>query len=348
MKENISNGLIERYLYDVVRRLPEKQRADIEQELRTLIEDMAEERAESGEFNREECEKAVLSELGDPEKLAKSYRGDGDSLISGEYYDRYCFILKIVLICTGVGMLVSYIVSAVVNVINAETIAGSIWKNTIGIGVDIPAALLNVFAVITLIFAVMQRYNVKIDLEEEGWSIDKLPQVPYKKAVISRGESAVGIVFGILVAVLFSYQPQLMGAWIKQNDVMVSIPVFNLSVWYKALPFFLIGVMTGIISDLVKFVAGRYNYKVMITTIVMDAIGVVTTFIFFTMFPVFNENFIPELQQATGRILAEKGDILSYFNTDTFTKGLLAFIFFCFLLDMATTVYYTVRYGNKD
>ncbi|NLL77735.1 MAG: hypothetical protein GX235_10910 [Clostridiales bacterium] len=347
MKENQSNELIERYLYDVIRRLPEKQREDIEQELRTLIEDMIEERAESGEYSREECERYVLNELGNPVKLAKSYRGGEDSLISGEYYDEYCFILKIILICAGVGIIVSNIASTVIHAVDAEVITNGTWREMFDVGISLPAVLLQIFGTITLIFAIMQRYNVKINVEEEEWSVEKLPQIPYKKAIISRGESAVGIVFGILVILLFTYRPQLMGAWIKRGDSIVSIPLFNLPIWGKVLPFFIISVTAGIISDFVKLVAGRYNYRVMITTIVMDILGFVMTFIFIKMFPIWNENFIPELQRETERVISAKGDILTYFNTDTFANGILLLILFCFLLDIGTTVYYTVRYGNK-
>ncbi|TCL56016.1 hypothetical protein EDD76_113154 [Kineothrix alysoides] len=363
MKEKLSNELTEKYLYDVVRRLPEKQRKDIEQELRTLIEDMIEEREGSGEVSREECERAVLTELGDPAKMARSYRGDKEGLISGEYYDRYCYILKIVLLCAGAAILFSDIISAVVHVVNNETfdaisaigyevneqlLSGSMWWEVFDIGITLPSALLQIFGVITLIFALMQRYHVKLDLSEEEWSVEKLPQIPYKKAMISRGESAVGIVFGVLVIILFAYRPQLMGAWIRQGDEMVSIPIFNLSIWGKVLPFFIISVMAGIISDFVKLVAGRYNYRVMVTTIVMDIVGFIMTFIFMKVLPIWNKDFMQALQRETGIAFSSKGDLLTYYNTDIFINGIVIVILFFFLLDIATTVYYTVRYGNKD
>ncbi len=348
MKEKVSNELTEKYLYDVVRRLPERQRKDIEQELRTLIEDMIEEREGSNDVSREECEREVLTELGDPAKMARSYRGDGEGLISGEYYDRYCYILKIVLICAGAAILLSDIISAMVHVVNEELLSRSAWWEVFDIGIALPSALLEIFGVITLIFALMQRYHVKLDLSEEAWSVEKLPQIPYKKAMISRGESAVGIVFGVLVIILFAYRPQLMGAWIRRGDEMVSIPLFNLSVWGKVLPFFIISVMAGIISDFVKLVAGRYNYRVMVTTIGMDIIGFIMTFIFMKVLPIWNADFMQALQRETGIVFSSKGDLLTYYNTDIFINGIVIVIFFFFLLDIATTVYYTVRYGSKD
>ena len=64
MGVRIRMELIERYIYAVSRRLPVSQRADIEQELRTLIEDMIQERCH-GEAGQEQI-MALLKELGDP------------------------------------------------------------------------------------------------------------------------------------------------------------------------------------------------------------------------------------------------------------------------------------------
>lgn len=341
MKENRNEELIERYLYDVVKRLPEKQRKDIEEELRSLIEDMIVEKEESHEKTHEECVKAVLNGLGNPAKLARSYREERNSLISGEYYDNYCFVLKIVLICTVAGMLASNIISAVIHTIELESITSDI----LNIG-GIPMAMLFAFGAVTLIFAGMERYQVKMNMQT--WSLDNLPQIPYKKAVIGRGESVTGIVFGVLVLVLFTCAPQLLGAWIQRDGrPLVSIPLFNLEVWRSVLPLFVGAALAGIVTEFVKLAAGRHSYTVMTVTIIMDMISFGLTFFLFKSFPVWNQDFIPELEKALGTVISSKQDILYYFGQDVFTNGFLLLILFAFLLDIGTTVYYTVRYGKE-
>ena len=62
MSEMTMREMIERYVYDVVRRLPQSQREDISRELRTLIDDMMEERADNGRTEQENAEE-VLKEL---------------------------------------------------------------------------------------------------------------------------------------------------------------------------------------------------------------------------------------------------------------------------------------------
>lgn len=61
--------LFERYIYAVTQQLPMKQRADIEQELRSLMEDMLDERVQGREATTEDIE-SVLQELGPPNEMA--------------------------------------------------------------------------------------------------------------------------------------------------------------------------------------------------------------------------------------------------------------------------------------
>lgn len=339
--------MIEKYLYDVVRRLPEKQREDIEQELRSLIEDMIEARMEETGESREESMQAVLNELGNPAKLARSYRGENACLIGGEYYDSYCFVLKVVLSCAGVGILISALVSSIVQLVQAQTPMEDIWlENMASIG-NIPMVLVQIFGIITIIYAVMERKHVKMT-KETVWTLDKLPEIPYKKAVISRGDSTVELVFNVLLFVLFLFAPQLLGAWMKIDGVTVAVPVFNLSIWGQILPFFLICIAAGFVDALVKLVSGRYCYTVMAVNLVMNTVSFMVTYVVFKMFPIWNEQFVPTLEKATGKEFVGENDILTYFNTDMFNNTILILILACCLLDSGITIYRTVRYGEKQ
>ncbi len=93
-----------RYVYAVVRRLPAAQKADIEKELRGLIEDML--AARSSEPGKEDID-AVLSELGKPAVLAAKYGDAKNWLIGPGYYDVYLMLLKIVLAVVAFGVTVA-------------------------------------------------------------------------------------------------------------------------------------------------------------------------------------------------------------------------------------------------
>ena len=111
--ENTSSdfaGMIDRYVYDVTRRLPKNQRQDIDAELRGLIEDMMEERSPQPE--KADLE-AVLTELGRPSILAAKYRGSKRFLIGPELFDVYFLVLRIVIAATAFGITVALIVGLI-------------------------------------------------------------------------------------------------------------------------------------------------------------------------------------------------------------------------------------------
>ena len=66
--------LIERYVHQVGRYLPSKERAEIQAELRSQIQDQLEDRYEGAPTQTDVA--AVLKELGDPRRMAASYGGE--------------------------------------------------------------------------------------------------------------------------------------------------------------------------------------------------------------------------------------------------------------------------------
>ena len=78
-------SLTERYLAAALRSIPERQRTDVEGELRSSIDDAVEDRVANGE-DRAAAEKAVLEGLGDPARLAADYAGRPLYLIGPELY----------------------------------------------------------------------------------------------------------------------------------------------------------------------------------------------------------------------------------------------------------------------
>ena len=68
----ITTDLTDRYVWAVVRSLPEDQRDEVGRELRASIEDAIETRLEAGE-SAKDAEVNALQELGDPSRLAGQY-----------------------------------------------------------------------------------------------------------------------------------------------------------------------------------------------------------------------------------------------------------------------------------
>ena len=106
--------MIERYIYAVTQKLPHAQREDIAKELRSLIEDMLEERVFKRKVTKQDIEE-VLLELGSPKRLAEKYRETKKYLIGPELYDSYVTVLKIVLISVALGLGVSFTVKTILD-----------------------------------------------------------------------------------------------------------------------------------------------------------------------------------------------------------------------------------------
>lgn len=344
--------IMDRYLYDVTRRLPEKQKEDIRKELHSLIEDMLEERAGNGKSMQDNLND-VLEELGEPSKLAAKYRGGGEYLIGSSYYPMYCQVLKIVLWCVGVSLAISAVVSWITSYrtpegIFLDGIIGNIGKGFIDFA-SIPGALLQNFGAVTLIFFLMERNQVKIDASGEKWKIEKLPQIPCEKAIISRGESLFGMAFGIVFLVLFIWSPEIIGATFKTaTGEYMSVSVFNVEIWNKLLPLFIISFTAGIVEDAVKLATGAYTMLAMVTTLITGMISMTATAALFTLYPVWNPNFAKVIEQITGRTFQAEADIMSYWNTSAPTSIVLGIILLCIIINMIATVYKTVRYGLKS
>ncbi len=348
------NELIKRYLYDVVRRLPENQKKDIEEELYTLIEDMVEERQGNGE-SLDSNINAVLEELGEPVKLAAKYRGEEAHLIGGDYYFLYCQIVKIVLICVGASMLLSNIISFFVvasfESIDIDRAIRSMQEGIINL-MKIPMALVQAFGFVTIVFYLLEKNQVKLQEKKGPWKVNKLPFIPYKKAVIKKGDSIVGIVFTVILAVWFIFAPEFLGVFMKNSGgEIVSIPLFNMAIWNRILPLFLLALALGVIVHFTKLIVGHYNYTVMWVTIVCQVCNIAISIYMLKGLVFFNPNFVSDISALRNMTFNNKYDIMTHWSGETgsviLSNILLAVIIFAGLLEIATTVYKTLRYGSR-
>lgn len=344
MKKTKEQELIERYLYDVIRRLPESQREDIKKELSGLIEDMLAERAGEGSATEEDL-RAVLTELGKPSDLAMKYKGGKNVLIGEQYYEAYCLILKIVLACTGFGMLIAALVSAIVVIFEPVVVTKGIQEG-IELILQIPGVLLSAFAWVTIIFAIIERTQGKVEGKNIGvaFNLDDLPKVPEKKGRIPRSESIVGIVFTLIFGIIICFVPQVLGIWYVKDETTVVIPLLNLTIWDEIVMFVALSVLLSLLDEIVKLISGRYQIWVAITTIVTEVLNLGIFAYIVTKFNIWNPNFVSQLEDAMDKNIGDKGDILLYWNTHDFNNLLIFIVAIICLITCISAIYHTVRY----
>lgn len=353
---------MDRYIYQVIRRLPKAQRNEVRMELEELISDMY---ADKGSVEE------VLTQLGDPAEFAKQYQNDRQYLIGPEYFETYLWFVRVVLICAAVPILIVSFVNAFSQMaaITSQNAAPAIIHAIAeGLATGISNGLLScvsAFGVVTLIFAIMERKKVQLEMKKaEKWSVEKLSEekrvvelrwtpkflepVPDKKAIISRGDSVVSIVFIVIFSVLLIFAPHFFSAIFTEGETVTTVPIFNLDQWGTILPIFVLSLFIGLVDEILRLVVGVYCKLVMISNIVCGTIQIVLNAIVLKVLPIWNPNFTADIQLALGDNAESAAKFLTYWNAEMVSNGLLFFIVAITLLEIGTTIYKTLRYGASS
>ena len=327
--------LIDRYIYAVTKRLPEKQREDIEKELRGLIDDML---AERGPNPTEQDVEAVLRELGDPARFADQYRGKNRYLISPEYFDKYLTVLKIALAGVALGMTVATVVQYAVT--PPDNIAG-VFGDIVG---SIFMALVQAFAWVTLIFALID-YHSADHVHEKSvkreFDPKNLPEVPVREARIKRSGPIVSMIFCVFFVIILNFSPQLFSIYL--NGIPLT-PVFDLDVLRGYLLFIDISFAAIFIREVLKLIYGRYCIPFAVGNTILSGVSIIVTISFFSNPNIWNKSFISEIS-GSGNIRLPAGfDAVN--PMITVSRIFVAVCIFAFLLETITTIVKTVRYES--
>jgi hypothetical protein len=182
--------LTDRYIAAAVRSLPLETQKDVEAELRASIADDVEARVEQGEAPAA-AERAVITALGDPDKLAAGYTDRPLHLIGPRYYLTWWRLLKLLL----------WIVPAcaMVGVVIANAIADAPLPTIIGTAISVGiATLVHVAFWTTLVFFLLERTGTDTGVR---WTPDALPEP--QQSGTGRGDLIASLVFlGVAAAAL--------------------------------------------------------------------------------------------------------------------------------------------------
>lgn len=285
---NEMKKMIERYVYDVTRRLPENQKEEVAKELTANIDDML-----GGSTNEADIEKVLLS-LGEPRTLANEYREKKRYLISPKWMDDYLRVLKIVII---IFVSLSVIFGLIDNIMNIES------SNAFGIFAEVLGKTISeafqsafqAFAVVTLVFVLIEAYEFSPKKKE--WTVDRLPELPNEKLPkVSRTGSIVGLMFMIIfgttwIYLLYNHETYL-GWMVEANGWTVSIPLFNDPALSVYIPLFIVSLAIGVIAVIIKIYYGRMNYRVAIAHTIDKVFSLALLAFFLTMPSLINGVFI--------------------------------------------------------
>ena len=299
------NDLIERYIYAVTKKMSLKIRNDVADELKTLIYDTIDERYNNKEITLTDA-KIVLMELGSPNQLYEKYYNSSDKCLIGQpYYNYYKDILKIVLICTIFGIVLSYIIN-----IENQTLSKFIS--------DIIFAGILSFSFVTLIFIFMYKFNVQFINNDIDF--DKLPKLPNNNIKTNKYFSLLSILFAVIFLILFILSPSIFSFNIDGKFVNL----FNTDIIKSSYLFAVFFIVLLIFREIIKIVDNSYNIRNTILFIAINIFSAVISSIWFFNYNLINEVFINSLIKNVDNNL-----ILSIFSN---------FQMFCFFMILLALV----------
>lgn len=254
---------IDRYVNEVGRRLPPKQRADVQQEIRSLIEDEVAGRLQAAadeggtQPSAEAVVLAVLEQFGSPEEMAARYQAPR-YLIGPAMFPVYQIVLGIVLAVTLFANLLALAVAAGTGSVQPllDTLA------------DLFTGVLQAFGTVTLIFMALERLGISASQKKAAiWEPRSLPPVKDEQR-ISVFEKAVEIGFtAAVLALAANYLSR--GATVLYGGQWQPIPLFSPEV-LAYIPWLMVIWGGDILVNIVLLARGRWEPATRIAAMVVD------------------------------------------------------------------------------
>ena len=322
---NKGNDLLERYIYAASRGLPRSSRADIERELRTLVEDLLEERC-AGREPTEKDLRVVLTELGTPAEIREKYAAHpARGLIGPDYYPQYKWALAVVLGALALGV----VLAQILEVLTGERALGDLPLGLLG---GLASGLGCGFAAVTLLFAIFERRGVKLDRADD--TIENLPPVPQHSELIPRWESIAGLAVCALMLLVFLAFPQVICAVVDMGSRMQRVTVFRIDALRAQWLWIALFGLFGMAREVFHLVEGRYTLRVLAADIGCAVISALLACRIFLGKDLINPTFLQVLEN-----LGMNGIVMTIFeNFQVFFLGVILFALVLDAVDSAVKV----------
>lgn len=249
--------LIDRYVWATIRSLPQRQRADVERELRASIADAIDARLDAG-TPAADAERQVLTDLGDPATLAAGYADRPLHLVGPAVFLDYQRVLT---------MLVSIVPPiAMGGVLLGGLLGGTpplrLLAQAVSAGLS---TLIHVAFWTTLLFVILER-SAKRDPATASWQPTHLPQPP------SDGREGIGstaaTVAALIAAIAAIYWQQHASPF--RDAAGGVIPVLEPALWSFWLPFFIAVLVAEVVFAIVLYRRGGWTTTFALVNVVLN------------------------------------------------------------------------------
>lgn len=322
-------NLIEVYIHEVTRRLPEKSREDIGLELHSTIEDML-----PDDYSEEDV-KECLKKMGNPAILASGYRDKPMHLIGPLYYDVYITLLKMILPIAAVISLITMNAEYFIGYHGQEAVINVIL-DIVGLGISkIIEVSIQVFFWLTLIFAILERTakgkgEQSLTASLKKWTPDDLKDIPYipRKKAISKCVIFGSLMWTAVWATLYFYADHLVGLYRDSgNGLKFVTPILNQEVLIGYWPFVVIMIGFEIVLSLYKLIKGKWTKRIAISNTVLQIIGTIVFIVILVNSNLFNQDFITYMTDSFTM------------TVNQFKEWIIGGGIFCFIVSAAISVF---------
>lgn len=282
-----SDTLTDRYVWAVLKSLPESKRVDIDRELRGSIADEVDARVASGE-DAAAAERAVLTDLGEPSALARSYTGRVLALIGPDLYPAYVGLLKMLY---AVVLPIVTVVHLVVQAF-AGTEPGGLVGGTVAIALSL---IVHLGFWTTLVFAIAERAGTSMKgvptLDDGPFDAEQLPSIQTDTGG-SRSDLIASLVFLAFIPVALVWQQ--FSSVFEDADGR-AIPVIDPALWSFWLPYFLALTAASVVFAIVLYRKGGWNWPLVAVNAVLTVATTVPLVWLLATGNLLNEPFFDQL-----------------------------------------------------
>lgn len=262
-------NLLDKYVAEVGKHLPRGQRADIEKELKSTLEDMLEERGQAGAAD-EAAVIQLLKDYGEPRRVAESYSGPR-YLIGPRLYPTFELVVKIVM-----AVLFALALAGLAFSLSRSSLTGHEFLNTLGrSALDLFAGLISAFGNIVLVFAILERVLPlkEFEKDKEEWNPADLAKEPDPDRV-SFGEQIVGIFFLSLFLIVFNLYPNIIGIGFFDENHWVFISPILSDAFFGYLPWLNVLILLQIGFSVYLLRQGWWNAGLRLVNIILELAGI--------------------------------------------------------------------------
>ncbi len=292
----MTTQLIERYVAAALDRIPEDRRLDVGRDIRGAIDEMVTPRVENGE-PEDEAIRAVLTELGNPARLADSYHERKRYLIGPGWYPSYVEVMKRVL---TIAVPLIAVIAMLVTIADSDSDLGDILGSGIGAVFEVG---IQVLFWVTLGFVIAERTS-GMDGPESlygAWSVDDLPDRPAHGRQIGLGDTVLSVVTSVVFGVLaFVQWENGIGAFVRGiNDSYEHLPALNPDLGAAWVAGFYALLVISIAAAVIRYISGYWTRPMVMLTVVESLLWTIYVIALAVSEPIFNLDLARRIDDST-------------------------------------------------